>query len=241
MRRVLPLAGGLLLLAPLSFATLSATAQSTDAPRARVQLDANGDGAIDRGEAAKAPRMAERFDQLDRNKDGRLTRDERGHGVRHPGGKRHGGMHRGGMHHEGMQRLDTDKDGRISRAEFAKMETRMAERKARHAEHGGKAGTKKGHRAHMDFAAIDGNRDGYITRPELRAHHERMRPQHEAERKARFEQKFAAADANMDGKLGRVEAEQAMPRIGERFNWMDDNRDGFLDRNELASGRGHRR
>lgn len=236
MRRNLPLAG-LLLLAPLSFAALSAMAQTTDAPRARAQLDANRDGAIDRAEAARAPRFAERFDQLDRNKDGRLTRDERGqrHGMRHRGGKRHG-MHRGGI-----ERLDTDKDGRISRAEFAAMETRMAEWKARHAERGGKAGTKKGHRAHMDFAAIDGNRDGYITRPELRAHHERMRPQHEAARKARFEEKFAAADLNKDGKLGRVEAEQAMPRIGERFNWMDDNRDGFLDRNELASGRGHRR
>ena len=233
MRRNLSLAG-LLLLAPLSFAALSATAQTSDAPRARGHLDANGDGAIDHAEAARAPRFAARFDQLDRNKDGRLTRDE-WHGMRHRGGKRHG-MHRGGI-----ARLDTDKDGRISRAEFATMETRMAERKARHAEPGGKVGTGKGHRAHMDFAAIDGNRDGYITRPELRAHHERMRPQHEAERKARFEQKFAAADANKDGKLGRVEAEQAMPRIGERFNWMDDNRDGFLDRNELASGRGHRR
>jgi Ca2+-binding EF-hand superfamily protein len=121
------------------------------------------------------------------------------------------------------------------------METRMAERKARRAGHGGKAGAKMGHRVPMDFAAIDANRDGYLVRSELRAHHERMRPQHEAARKARFEQKFAAADLNKDGKLGRVEAGQAMPRIGERFNWMDDNRDGFLDRNELASGRGHRR
>ena len=61
MRRVLPLAG--LLLVPLSLAAVSAAtfAQSADAPRARVSLDANRDCAIDRAEAAKAPRFAERF------------------------------------------------------------------------------------------------------------------------------------------------------------------------------------
>lgn len=234
MRRVLPLAG-LLLLAPLSLPLLAQSA--ADAPRARASLDANRDGAIDRAEAAKAPRLAARFDQLDRNHDGRLTRDERG--MRHGrGGKRH--------HDGGIDRLDTDKDGRISRAEFAVMETRMAERRARHAERAGKAGAnaagiKPGHRAPMDFAAIDANRDGYLVRSELRAHHERMRPQHEAARKARFEQKFAAADLNKDGKLGRVEVEQAMPRMADRFNWMDDNRDGFLGRDELAHDRRHRR
>ena len=233
MRRVRPLAG--LLLVPLSLAAVSAAAfaQSADAPRARVSLDANRDGAIDRAEAAKAPRFAERFDKLDRNDDGRLTRDERG-GMHHRGGKRHGG---------GLARLDTDKDGRISRTEFAAMETRMAEWKARHAERAGKDDAKRGHRVHrapMDFAAVDANGDGYLVRSELRAHHERLRPQREAERKARLEQKFAAADLNKDGKLGRVEVEQAMPRMAGRFNWMDDNRDGFIGRDELAQGRRHR-
>jgi Ca2+-binding EF-hand superfamily protein len=231
MRRVFPLAG--LLLLPLSLAALSATAQTTDAPRARIQLDANRDGAIDRAEAAKHPRLAGHFDRLDRNQDGRLTRDERGqrHGLHHRGGKRH---------HGGIARLDTDKDGRISRAEFAAMETRMAEWKARHAERAGKADPND-HRAPMDFAAIDANRDGYLVRAELRAYHERLRPQREAARKARIDAKFGSVDLNKDGRLGRVEVEQAMPRLAERFNWMDDNRDGFLDRGELASGRGHRR
>ena len=230
MRRVLPLAG-LLLLAPLSLPLVAQPA--TDAARARASLDANHDGAIDRAEAAKAPRFAERFDKLDRNGDGRLTRDERG--------ARHGMQHHGGQRRGGIARLDTDKDGRISRAEFAVMETRMAEWKARHAERAGKGDAKRGHRAPMDFAAIDANRDGYVVRAELRAHHERLRPQREAERKARHEAKFAAADLNKDGKLGRVEVEQAMPRMADRFNWMDDNRDGFLGRDELAQGRRHHR
>jgi len=232
MRRAIPLAG--LMLVPLSLAALSATAQTTDAPRARIQFDANRDGAIDRAEAAKHPRLAERFDRLDRNQDGRLTRDERGqrHGMHHRGGKRH---------HGGIAHLDTDRDGRISRAEFALMETRMAERKARHAERTGKSGAKRDWHAPMDFTAIDANRDGYLVRAELRAHRERLRPQREAAFKARFDAKFASADLNKDGRLGRVEVEQVMPRLADRFNWMDDNRDGFLDRGELASGRGHRR
>ncbi len=126
---------------------------------------------------------------------------------------------------------------RVSRAEFAVMETRMADWKARHAEQAGKVDAKRSHRTPMDFAAVDANRDGYLVRAELRAHHERLRPKREAESKARFEQKFAAADLNRDGRLGRVEVEQAMPRMADRFNWMDDNRDGFLGRDELAQGR----
>ena len=39
--------------------------------------DTDGDGAISRAEAEKnAPRLAKRFDQIDSNKDGRLTQDE---------------------------------------------------------------------------------------------------------------------------------------------------------------------
>jgi Ca2+-binding EF-hand superfamily protein len=39
--------------------------------------DADGDGAISRAEAEKhAPRLAKKFDQIDSNKDGKLTQDE---------------------------------------------------------------------------------------------------------------------------------------------------------------------
>ena len=61
----------------------TAFAQQTAAPTSpgepRVKLDANGDGAIDRSEAAKSGRFAARFDELDKNKDGKLTADERPH------------------------------------------------------------------------------------------------------------------------------------------------------------------
>jgi Ca2+-binding EF-hand superfamily protein len=91
-----------------------------------------------------------------------------------------------------------------------------------------------------DFASIDSNRDGYLVGSELRAHHERMRPQREAMRARHFEEKFTAADVNRDGRLGRVEVDEKMPRLKERFSWLDENRDGFLSRAELQAAHGRR-
>jgi Ca2+-binding EF-hand superfamily protein len=90
----------------------------------------------------------------------------------------------------------------------------------------------------LDFATIDANRDGFIVRSELRAYHERTRPQRAAERTARFDAKFREADLNRDGKLGRVEVQEKMPRLADRFAWMDDNHDGFLSRAELQPPHG---
>lgn len=138
-------------------------------------------------------------------------------GRSHHGGFRHA---RGGM--EGIARLDADGDGRISRAELD-------------------AKGRMGQFLAKDFAAIDANRDGYIVRSELRAYHERMRPQREAKMRQKFEERFAAADLNRDGKLSRTEVAEKMPRMAKRFAWMDDNRDGFLSRSEMAPAHGDRR
>jgi Ca2+-binding EF-hand superfamily protein len=205
MKRILPLVT-LLLFAPLS---ASVFAQSASTNRT---LDVNRDGVIDRTEAASHPRLAAHFDHLDRNHDGRLTADERRTHAGKRGGKR-----------SGLARFDADRDGRISRAEF---DTALAGSTAKHP-----AGRES--RKLLDFTAIDANRDGHIVRAELRAYRERMRPQREAERKAHFEEKFAAADLNRDGRLGRVEVDEKMPRLAPRFEWMDENRDGFLNRDEL--------
>ena len=60
--------------------------------------------------------------------------------------------------HHDMADMDTDKDGRLSRAEFA-------------AAHDGK----------MDeFAGHDGNGDGFITQAEMDAHHASMKAAHDA-------------------------------------------------------------
>ena len=141
-----------------------------------------------------------------------------------------------GMHHGGLERLDTDNDGRISRTEFDAGQAQRDAWRAQHPERAARADQRK-HDA-PTFAALDANRDGYLVRTEIAAYHERMRPQREAERKARFEAKFAAADLNRDGKLGRVEVQEKMPRLADRFAWLDDNRDGFLSRAELEAGHG---
>ncbi len=201
-----------------------AAPQSQAAPRARATLDANGDGAIDRGEAAKSQRLAGKFDQLDRNLDGRLSADER------PKGK--GGHGRGHGKRGGMERLDKDADGRISRAEFDAGQAARAQRMAGKGDAAGRVGKPM-----LDFAAADANRDGQLVRSELRAYHERTRPQREAESAQRHAERFAAADINKDGKLSRLEVGEKMPRLEKSFAWMDENRDGFLSRTELQPPR----
>lgn len=184
----------------------------------RPALDANGDGVVDRAEAAKFPRLAEHFDKLDSNGDGKLDVSERPQ-------RRHGG-HRGkGAHGHGpggIARLDQDGDGRISRAELE-------------AGKGGREGRTNPLLA--NFAAIDADKDGHIVRGELEAWHEKQRPLREAEMRKRFDAKFAGADLNRDGKLSRVEVDEQMPRLAQRFAWMDSDRDGFLSRSELEPPR----
>ena len=173
----------------------------------------------------------------------------------------HRSGHHGGRGHAmrgGIERMDADGDGRVSRAEFdaaqvARQEarearaTRMAERRAARGEAAGEGprrvrdgradGPRAGRHAAFDFDAIDANRDGHIVRTEVVAHRERMRGQMRAEGTKRFDEAFAAADLNRDGKLSRVEVDEKMPRLSKRFAWMDDNRDGFLGRAELGAGK----
>lgn len=143
------------------------------------EIDTNKDGAVTQSEvdshravmkahwqAARAARRAEQFAKLDTNKDGQLSkseftapRDEAMEGRR--GEHRHGAM--GGMHRHGMrgmamgsggkmwfERLDANKDGKVTLAE---------------AETGALA----------MFDKVDANHDGTVTPEERRAAHDKMR------------------------------------------------------------------
>ncbi|MFL6591255.1 MAG: EF-hand domain-containing protein [Luteimonas sp.] len=130
--------------------------------------------------------------------------------------------------HHGIENMDADHDGRVSRAEF---DAGIA----RHASH--QTQGRSASRGLPDFAAIDRNHDGYVVASEVRAYREQVRPQREAEHRARFEAHFAQTDLNHDGRLGRVEVSEKSPRLERRFAWLDENRDGFLSRAEVQAAR----
>lgn len=109
------------------------------------QADANGDGMLNKAEAAALPRVAKHFDEIDADHNGQITPDE----LRafHEKRRAAGGKERGGRA-QNWKKLDTDGDGRISREE-AKAAPRLSEH----------------------FDAIDANKDGYITAEEMQAAH----------------------------------------------------------------------
>lgn len=129
----------ILMLAVAAASTSALALAQTAAPGAHPRPDANGDGVVTKAEAAQLPRLAEKFDQLDRNKDGKLSGDEMP-------------MHRQGMRGQdgkarGLRALDTDGDGRISRAEIQAGEKSWAQR----------------------FDTMDVNKDGYVDRADMQA------------------------------------------------------------------------
>jgi hypothetical protein len=210
----------------------------------RIKLDTNGDGAIDRAEAAARPRLAQKFDELDKNKDGRLTADERPQRDGRWGGKGHGGhagMRGHGGHGAMLGKLDSDKDGRISRTEAAANEKFVARFDAMdlnkdgfvdRADHEARA---KQHRTEW-FAAADTDKDGKLTRAEFDAADSKRREQFQQRMQAKAAERFAGADGNKDGRISRDEA-KTHPRLAERFDRLDTDKDSFLRQDELRSKR----
>lgn len=111
-----------------------------------------------------------------------------------------------------FQRLDTNKDGAISKEEAqAAADQRIAH----------------------TFDKLDANHDGLITQAEVTASHEARR----AEMQAQAAERFKQADTNGDGLLSKDEASKSMPRLARGFDRLDTNKDGQLSPEELQAGR----
>ena len=189
---------------------LAATQVGDTGRAARPQLDANNDGAIDRTEAAAHPRLAAKFDQLDANKDGKLDASERPHRKGGRGGHRgHGGM-------DGLVSADADGDGRISRTEAASLPW-LGKHVRRHRP-----------------------QPRRLRRPQRAAQLPRAHaPAARGRARQGAEERFVAADLNHDGKLSKVEVSEKMPRMSKSFAFMDEDRDGFLTREDLKPSPRH--
>ncbi|MGH8054051.1 MAG: EF-hand domain-containing protein [Stenotrophomonas sp.] len=167
-RKPLLLLAMLLATSATGLAIAASPAGPTPAP---ARMDSNGDGVIDRQEAAAHPRLAERFDALDKNKDGKLARDEMPmprHGMRHD--RHHGGERgeRGGRDGGFMRGMDTDNDGRISAAEYRAQFDRLDVNKDGYIDRADRQARAEQRRAEW-FAKADTDKDGKLSQAELDA------------------------------------------------------------------------
>lgn len=155
------LIAALFLVPALGFAADNATTATATAPKGErgshfKKADSDGNGTLSRAEVEKSlPRLAQKFDQIDTNKDGQLSREEMNAAKKtHKHAHQHGNkVDRQARAAERFKHADTDGDGAISRAEADKHAPRLAKR----------------------FDQIDGNKDGKLTQDELRAYRETRR------------------------------------------------------------------
>lgn len=141
--------------------------------------DANRDGTVTAEEmraamqAHRAERVAARFDRLDADKNGQISRDEFSarpeRGPRADGGR----MQRGGRHHGGPG-------------------MRGGQKAERGAERGPVVIAEARTRAEQAFARMDANSDGYVAADERRAAMQQMREQRQERRTARRAQMQAS-------------------------------------------------
>lgn len=186
--------------------------------------DANADQKLDLAEIhAKLPNFpAERFSTLDKNQDGFLEASE----VPTPPKTEAAGEGRGAVGAK-LQAADTDKDGKLSQAEFtAGFPNAPAER----------------------FARLDQNSDGFVDRSDRAALQGAAGDKKKAEGGKKKADGAAADavpyvkgliakhDADKDGKLTKAELEAAKPGYPEKsFTDMDRDKDGVISEADLPT------
>lgn len=165
----------------------------------------------------------DRIQQLDTNKDGKVTRQE----------ARAAAVAR-------FKALDTNKDGVVSQEEATKAREKQHARRA--AEHFAKMDTNKDGRLSKTevkmpparFQKLDTNKDGALSPAELAAG-KKERTEKRAH-KGTGHGTWARQDTNQDGKLTEQEATAAADRM---FDRADTNRDGILTGEEMQRGHQH--
>jgi Ca2+-binding EF-hand superfamily protein len=148
---------------------------------------------------AEGTRLADHFAKLDTNKDGQLSKAEL-----KAGRKGHKDHKRGAMAQR-LKKLDKNGDGAWTKAEVAGTPLEKA------------------------FARIDADKNGKITRAELKAAH----PHAKGRGGGKTGEKLRSLDKNGDGAW--TKAELAGSPLAKHFDKIDGNKDGKITKAELAS------
>ncbi len=172
------------------------------------------------------------FNQLDKNEDGKISKSEAEQAPRE-------------RLVNNFDRLDSNTNGYIEKSEFMEFNLRLNNRdgiiELADTDKDGKvsieealAFTQKREKEHLLRA--DKNNDGFLDQNELAEARPLRRGNDYRDRRPNPEKMLDLLDGNQDGKISKVEAEQA-PRkyLSEHFCDFDQNEDEYIDLHELKN------
>lgn len=177
------------------------------------------------GEGKGAHGPAQRFNDIDTNKDGKVTLAELT-----------------ASRESWLARVDTNKDGVASSEELkAGFEAHKKERlekmfAAQDQNKDGRLARTESHMPSAWFERADQNHDGVLTLAELTDARKNVARDHEGKPRHDGKRHGAGLDENGDGKVDRAELSQAAARQMTR---LDTNADGSLTIDEFGAERGH--